>query len=212
MKKLLVISMVAVFMVVTVGAQESKNGNGGDAQFGLKAGFNHSNIYDSKTQDLNADSKFGFAGGVFLGIPLVKYIGIQPELLFSQKGFKGSGKILSQPYNFTRTTNYIDVPLFIAIKPTSFVTILAGPQFSYLLSQKDDFVSTLYSSSQEQEFKNDNLRRNSLCFVGGLDFNFKTLILGTRVGWDIQNNNGDGTSSTPRYKNAWLQATLGIAL
>ena len=27
---------------------------------------------------------------------------------------------------------------------------------------------------------------------------------------DIQNNNGDGTSTTPRYKNVWFQGTLGF--
>lgn len=207
MKKYLVVSLATVFMAVSVFAQEGKSGN---VQFGVKAGFNRSNMYDSKTQDFSSDPKFGFSGGAFLAVPLVKYLGIQPEILFSQKGFKGSGVILGQPYNFTRTTNYIDVPLYIAVKPISFVTILAGPQFSYLLSQNDNFSTTAYSSNQEKEFKNDNLRRNTLCFVGGLDFNFKSVILGTRVGWDVQNNNGDGTSNTPRYKNAWFQLTLGI--
>ena len=28
----------------------------------------------------------------------------------------------------------------------------------------------------------------------------------------IQNNNGDGTSATPRYKNVWYQATIGLRL
>lgn len=212
MKKFLVVSMVTIFMANMVHAQESKSDKKEDMQFGLKAGFNHSNVYDTKTQDFSADPKFGFVGGGFLAIPLVKYIGIQPELLFSQKGFKGSGILQGNRYNFTRTTNYIDLPIFIAIKPVPMVTILAGPQFSYLLSQNDVFESTLYSASQQREFENDNLRKNVLCFVGGLDFNFKTVILGTRVGWDVQNNNGDGTSSTPRYKNAWLQVTLGIGL
>ena len=212
MKKFLVVSMVTIFIANMVHAQESKSDKREDVQFGLKVGFNHSNVYDTKTQDFSADAKFGFVGGGFLAIPLVKYVGIQPELLFSQKGFKGSGILQGNRYNFTRTTNYIDLPIFIAIKPLPMITILAGPQFSYLLSQNDVFESSLYSASQQKEFENDNLRKNVLCFVGGLDFNFKTVILGTRVGWDVQNNNGDGTSSTPRYKNAWLQVTLGIGL
>jgi hypothetical protein len=30
-----------------------------------------------------------------------------------------------------------------------------------------------------------------------------------RGSWDLKNNNGDGTSTTPRYKNVWYQATVG---
>ena len=212
MKKLLVVSMVTFFMVNMVGAQESRSDNRSGVHFGLKAGINHSDMYDSKTQDFSADAKFGFAGGAFLTLPLGSFIGIQPEVLYSQKGFKGSGIILGQSYNFTRTTNYIDVPIFLAIKPISVVTVLVGPQFSFLLSQKDNFTTTAYSSNQEKEFNNDNLRKNMLCFVGGLDFNVHPVIIGARVGWDFQNNNGDGTSSTPRYKNSWLQLTLGVRL
>ncbi len=212
MKKFLVVSMVTLFMVNMVGAQESRSDNRSGVHFGLKAGINHSNMYDSKTQDFSADAKFGFAGGAFLTLPLGSFIGIQPEVLYSQKGFKGSGIILGQSYNFTRTTNYIDVPIFLAIKPISVVTVLVGPQFSFLLSQKDNFTTTAYSSNQEKEFNNDNLRKNMLCFVGGLDFNVHPVIIGARVGWDFQNNNGDGTSSTPRYKNSWLQLTLGVRL
>ncbi len=37
-----------------------------------------------------------------------------------------------------------------------------------------------------------------LCFIGGIDINFEYVVIGARIGWDIQNNNGDRTSSTPR--------------
>ena len=213
MKKLLVIIFTTILIVNIVGAQESKSGYAGGLHFGLKAGLNRSNVYDSKTQDFRNDPKMGFVGGVFASIPLSEFIGIQPEILYSQKGFKGSGITLGQAYNVTRTTNYIDVPIFLAIKPISFITILAGPQFSYLTSQKDDFDNTLFSSSQEQQFQNSNLRRNMLCFVGGLDFNLMSAaVISTRMGWDFQRNNGDGTSSVPNYKNVWLQLTLGFRL
>jgi hypothetical protein len=49
-----------------------------------------------------------------------------------------------------------------------------------------------------------------LGFIGGVDVNVGKVIIGARAGWDIQNNNGDGTSTNPRYKNAWTQATIGF--
>lgn len=177
---------------------------------GLKAGGNYSNVYDSEGEEFDADGKFGFAGGVFVSIPIGRYIGIQPELLFSQKGFKASGQVLGASYEMTRTTNYLDVPLFLAIKPAPFITLLAGPQFSYLLKQKNEFTSGALTINQEEEFENEDINKNTLCFVGGVDFNFESLVVGARAGWDVKNNNGDDASTTPRYKNVWMQATVGF--
>jgi len=96
--------------------------------------------------------------------------------------------------------------LLLALKPSGYFTILAGPQYSFLLKQKDVFANV----AQEQEFDNDNIRKNILCFLGGFDININHIVFGARAGWDIQNNNGDGTSTNPRYKNVWYQGTLGI--
>ncbi len=177
--------------------------------FGLKVGANYSNVYDSKGQDFQADPKLGFAGGAFLAIPIGKYLGVQPEVLLSQKGFAATGSLFGSTYKFTRTTTYIDAPLLFAFKPSEFITLLAGPQYSYLLNQKDVWTSSTTSFLQETEFKNENLRKNTLCFTGGIDLTLKHIVLGARAGWDLQNNNGDGSSTTPRYKNAWYQATVG---
>ena len=57
--------------------------------------------------------------------------------IFSQKGFKSTGTFLGTDYETTRTTDYIDIPLFLAVKPVEYVTLLFGPQYSYLLKQKD---------------------------------------------------------------------------
>lgn len=204
MKKLILLMVVLTVMINNSNAQNT------GASFGLKAGANLSNQYDSKGGNFTSTSKLGFAGGVFLALPLGRFIGIQPEMLFSQKGFIAKGSVLGSPYDLTRTTNYIDVPLMLAIKPVGFVTIVLGPQYSYLLSQKDKFTNNVFTSEQNQEFSNDNIRKNILGFTGGVDINIKNAVLGLRAGRDFQNNNGDGTSSTPRYKNAWIQATLGV--
>jgi hypothetical protein len=180
-----------------------------DVAFGLKIGTNYSNVYDSKGEDFDADGKFGLAAGAFLSIPFGQYFGIQPEVLFSQKGFKATGTILGSTYDMVRTTNYIDVPLLVAVKPVHSITLLAGPQFSFLMKQKDKFTSPTSNYAQEEEFDNDNLRKNTLCFTGGADINVEHTVLSLRAGWDLSNNNGNGTSSTPRYKNVWAQATIG---
>ncbi len=202
--------MAAVALIAFNGnAQGSSNDLRNQITFGIKAGANYSNVYDSQNQDFYADPKFGFAGGIFVGIPLGSFLGIQPELLYSQKGFKATGTLLGGPYSLTRTTNYLDVPILLALKPIGLITILVGPQYSYLLSQKDVYDNSIMTVEQVQTFKNDNIRKNTFGILGGVDINLSNLVIGARVGWDITNNNGDGTSTTPRYKNVYYQATLG---
>ena len=180
-----------------------------DVNFGLKIGANYSNVYSVDAESFNTDPKFGLAAGMFLSIPLGEAIQIQPEILFSQKGYQASGSLLGQSYIITRTSNYIDVPLLIGIKAFKGFTILAGPQYSFLISQKNKFENSATSIAQETLFDNEDLRKNTLCFTGGFDLNFDQLIVGTRVGWDLYKNNKDGTSNTPRYKNVWYQLCLG---
>ncbi|MFZ1290564.1 MAG: hypothetical protein WAR79_10765, partial [Melioribacteraceae bacterium] len=71
------------------------------------------------------------------------------------------------------------------------------------------FENAFATFEQEQEFENENIRKNTFSLLGGIDFNLENYVIGTRVGWDLYNNNGDGSSTTPRYKNVWGQITLG---
>lgn len=208
MKKLLLSISAAFLLMGTINAQDSDFGE--RLTFGAKVGANYSNVYDSQGEQFNADGKIGLAFGGFVAIPIGKYIGFHPEVLFSQKGFKASGSVLGMPYSITRTTNYLDIPLLFAFKPSSFLTIVAGPQYSYLLKEKTEFTSSIVNTAQETEFDNDNVRKNTLCVTLGADVNVQNIVIGVRAGWDVQNNKGDGSSTTPRYKNMWYQGTIGF--
>jgi hypothetical protein len=204
-----ILSMVAlVIMANTLTAQSSSS----QIHIGVKAGLNYSNIYDSQGEKYTADGKVGFAAGGFVSIPLGGLLGIQPEILFSQKGFQATSSILGSNVTLTRTTNYIDVPIFLSIKPSEMLTILVGPQYSYLIKQNDVFTNPIVNVNVNQDFSADNIRKNTLCLVGGVDINLNNIVLGARVGLDMYNNNGDGTTTTPRYKNVWAQATIGFRL
>lgn len=209
-----VIMVITMITLSATGAlaqtvERTETDNRFEISIGIKGGLNLSNVYDSEGDDFVANSKVGFVLGGFVSIPLGQYFGLQPEVLFSQKGFKSSGTFLGSSYKMTRTSNYIDVPLLIAFKPVESVSILFGPQFSYLSKQTDDFQGGTISATQEEEFSNANLRKNTFGLTGGIDFNADRVVIGVRAGWDVKNNNGDGTSDTPRYKNMWYQATLG---
>ena len=183
-----------------------------ELSFGFKACINYSTVFDMKTDNSNISGKTGFAGGAFLSIPLGKYVGIQPEVVLSQRGFKSSGNYKLKEYDLKRTSNYIDLPLMVFFKPLETVTILLGPQFSYLMSQTDVVTNTSMSLQQEQQFKSESYRRTVFCLTGGLDFNFNNIVFGLRLGSDLRHNKEDYLSGTPKYKNMWVQTSVGFRI
>ncbi|PKL85870.1 MAG: PorT family protein [Ignavibacteriae bacterium HGW-Ignavibacteriae-1] len=210
MKKFIMILIMATLATTFINLAQSKAEEHREIlHVGLKIGVNYSNVWDSEGEDFVANSAFGLVFGGFVSIPIWKYVGFQPGLLFSQKGFEGSGKILGGDYRLTRTTNYIAIPLLATLRPIKEITIVAGPQYSYLVKQTDVFENALTTVEQEQEFENDNIRNNTLSFLIGLDVNMDQLVFGTRLGWDLHQNHGDGNSHTPRYRNSWVQFTVG---
>jgi hypothetical protein len=204
MKKSMYVMVILAFLAFQSNAQDHNR-----FQLGLKAGANYANVYDTEGEDFKADATLGLAAGVFATVPVLNSVSIQPELLFSQKGFKATGQLLGSSYSLERTSSYLDIPILVAFKPIRAFTLLAGPQYSYLLKQKDVFENGANTIEQEQEFMNDDYRKYNLAFVGGADVAVKHLVIGARAGWDLIKNNGNGDATTPRYKNAWLQATVG---
>ena len=206
------ISIILFLLVASTSVRAQMDDNRELLSFGLKAGLNLSNVWDTKGQDFVADPKYGLAGGAFVSLPLGKYLGVQPEVLISQKGFKGSGSLLGFGYSYTRTTTFIDVPLLVQFKPIQYFTLLAGPQFSYLLKEKNVYTFGSNSTEQEQAFTNEDPRNNIMGFVVGADINIDMLVISARASWDFQTNNKNSVSTTPRYKNQLLQLTVGFRI
>lgn len=213
MKKILrSVALLFAMAVTTTGfAQDGTSTTSTDTRenfkFGVKAGINLSNVYDEEGEDFVADGKVGFAGGVFVAIPLGAYVGIQPELLYSQKGFKFETDGLLGENKFTRTTSHLDIPVHLQIKPIEELSILVGPQFSYLLSTKNEFNG--YSAEEEREINDENYKKGVLGLSAGVDFNIDQFVLSARAAWDLSKTDEDGDESSLRYKNQVIQFTVG---
>lgn len=208
MKKTIFLLLITVCTSASINAQKDES----SIVLGAKAGMNISNVYDSEGDEFDASPKMGIAAGVFMQVPIGTFLGIQPEVMFSQKGYKSTGSVLGFDYTMTRTSNYLDIPVFLAIKPSEYVSLLFGPQYSYLFKQTNELVTPISNTVVEQEFDNENIRKNTFGLAMGLDFRYQVFVLSGRLGMDLFNNNGDGTSTTPRYKNVTGQITLGVAL
>lgn len=178
--------------------------------FGIKVGANLSRMYDSESNDFVADPKVGYAAGVFATIPITTFLGIQPEVLWSQRGFIVRGSTILGDYHLSRTHNYVDVPLLVAIKPLPMMTILVGPQYSYLFNTTDTYTSASGTFEDQTDFENDNLLKNTMAMTGGLDLALDPVVIGLRAGWDMRKHDGDGTTTSIRYKNMWYQLSVGF--
>ena len=97
--------------------------------FGVKGGVNVSYMNIDMRESL-----VSFHAGAFSRIPLSDQVILQPELLYSVKGAKFPGYFYYFDMNFT--FYYISMPVLVGWKATDHLLILAGPEFSYLASNK----------------------------------------------------------------------------
>lgn len=132
--------------------------------FGLKTGLNIANL-TGKDVDIVAEglkSKLGINGGVFVNLGISNVFSIQPELLYSQKGWKieieDKGDMFGNNYTIFYSGiykyNYIDIPVLVVLSiPVSenfTPKLFLGPSLGINLSAKGK-LSIKVDYSQELE-------------------------------------------------------------
>jgi hypothetical protein len=176
--------------------------------FGVRAGLSKSNIYAASSV-LSASPRNGFSGGVFMALPIGSLLGIQPELILIQKGFSGTGTMNGERYDIIRTTTHLDIPIQVQLKPFRWLTILAGPQYSYLLKQTDQVTYGTAQQPPATRFSDVDLNQNLFGTLVGFDINVRHLMFSWRSGWDLTASPRSNTAAVPGYRNRWTQLTLG---
>ena len=100
-------------------------------QFGVKAGANFATLSGSDVQ--GAKTLTGFNGGVFVKLPLVSALSLQPEVLYSGQGAKSTEGSTDVSLNF----GYINVPVLAKYTFPMGISVLTGPQIGFLMSAKE---------------------------------------------------------------------------
>ncbi|WP_276359184.1 porin family protein [Daejeonella sp. H1SJ63] len=201
MKKLIIAAVCILF----AGAANAQ-------KIGIKGGLNLSNIIKTGDNNFSTDFKPGLNAGLVLEIPIVKTFSFEPELMFSQKGYKTSGtSLLGGPNEYSVTTNFIEVPILAKFNASDRFSIVLGPQVSFLTSTTEKFTegSSSYQNTIREE--NDRLKKSLAGGVAGFGIVLsKQLDFHARYALDFQKNNEDGTSETPIYKNQVAQFGLAF--
>lgn len=175
-------------------------------RFGVKAGVNIANIIkDDGDNNFNTEGKTGFNAGVTADIPLSESVSFTPELLFAQKGYKQTGNL----GEFSRTTNFIDIPILASVRVAGPLDLVVGPQVSFLLSTKNKFESGS-TSIETYDNESDNFKKSLLGGVIGARYGLtENLDIHGRYALDFQKNNENGTTNTPEFKNQVWSFGLG---
>jgi hypothetical protein len=193
-------------------------------RFGLKAGANLSNLSGDVVNQSQYNNRFGFHGGIMLNFGLAHdLISIQPEVLYSQKGFKYADQqytVLNNTYRNTGSVryDYLDVPILLRLK-VSGVFFEVGPQYSYLMNISTDRTQTyngnVVGTAGSGTSNLDNVNRNEIGYVGGLGFqSSQGFLLGVRYNGAFTDFAKDGYSNNEfkNARNSAFQAYVGFLL
>lgn len=176
-------------------------------RFGVKAGVNIANIIkDDGNNNFNTEGKTGFNAGVTADIPLTDAVSFTPEVLFSQKGYKQTGNNIE----FSRTTNFIDIPILASVRLAGPLDLVVGPQVSFLMSTKNKLESGSTSVETSYDNESDNFKKSLLGGVIGARYSISENIdIHGRYALDFQKNNENGSATTPEFKNQVWSFGLG---
>lgn len=194
------------------------------ATFGIRGGANLSNLSGDLRDEEMFENKVSFHGGVTLNFPIVSdFVSIQPELLYSRKGFKSSGEeytnllLQKRRREGSVSYNYLDLPILANVNAGP-VYFEFGPQLSYLLNVNNE--TRLYDgngneiSSTSDSKSKDGLSDFEIGYAAGFGFSSKNGIsLGLRYNGALTDfvddkNYFDGDLSNARHSVFML--TLGI--
>lgn len=168
MKKIMLLAAIAVFSFSSLVAQ--------DIRFGVKGGVNFANLagdfgasgYDDDLRD--AKMKVGFHIGGLAEVKLSEKFALQPEVQFSNQGFKSSYEDFDEDRSVDYKVDlyYINVPIMAKFFPIENLAVEAGPQIGVLISAKNelnDAQNDLNSELGEDEVDTKDLYKT-------IDFGF----------------------------------------
>ncbi len=149
LKRFTAITMILGLFVMIGSAQAQLSINKG-----LRGGLNFANVSVDPDQDFELKSRTGLAVGGYLEVDPVGPLGVQADVLFSQKG----AKLSLGSEEATAKITYLEIPvvakLSIPLAPTMTYNVHAGPAFCFKLSEgfdPEDFAD------DEDSFKSSDL-------------------------------------------------------
>lgn len=138
-KTYLMVLLLGVLTISNAQQRFSRQSHGG-----IKGGYNLSAV--SFDGDGETAQRHGFHIGVYGESFINNNFSVQPELLFSQQGYK----IENSSGTFTQKLNYINLPLMFKAYPSHNFFLETGPQIGFAVTHKEEYDG-VFSGSEEFE-------------------------------------------------------------
>lgn len=157
--------------------------NSRNTGFGIKGGYNLTNIYGSGKGFFNPEYLNTYHGGVYGQFGFNSFSSVQVELLYSQKGYVTNFAAFGR-----RTTrlSYLELPLLYVGNITNNFSFHVGPQVSLLTNAK--------LSDQSIQLAAGGFNALDYGAVAGLEARFGPARLGVRYDLGLGNVYKDGVS------------------
>jgi len=164
-------------------------------ELGARIGLNTSAIYYNETETIT-NLKAGLAVGGFVKFRFSRWIGLQPEILYSQQGGQ------DVDFGLTYNLDYVIVPVLLKVYPLRRLNVQIGPQMDFLVSSRVNDIQA------DELFVSPNL---SLAF--GVEYEFdKGLLLTLRYTGNMTNIVDESLfqpEESPRWINALFLFSAG---
>jgi hypothetical protein len=194
-----------------------------DFSFGVKAGLNYTAVEGEDVPSAYG-YKFGGHAGLIANIGISEMVSVNPELVFSQKGYDGGGiertigggKFESDA---KQHLNYIDVPLLAQVKAGNLFFEI-GPTAHFLLNAKRTYTekskdaSGNVTSNRQTDRKNTAEYKNTdFGYAAGLGFRADNgLGIGLRYNGGLKSIRETNLSTKPKWHNSAFQLSLSYML
>jgi hypothetical protein len=148
MKTIYIAIALMIASTLSLNAQDRKN----KATAGIKGGYNVSSVSFDGTLESETERLHGFHLGIYVESYIGKYLAVQPEILYSQQGYK----MIDEDGTFTQKLDYLNVPLMLKLYPIKSFFLEAGPQVGFSISHKETYDSERLFGDTSRELEPNN--------------------------------------------------------
>ncbi|WP_266203337.1 porin family protein [Pontibacter kalidii] len=164
---------------------------------GIKGGVNFASVHGSdKDKFGSTNSHTSFHAGVFAQFGLSDFFSLQPELLYSRKGFERQDSVFRY--------DYLEVPVLAVFNISDNLSVHLGPQVGVMMSAKVE--------DKERDLEPYNTFDYGL--AAGLEGKLDRFRLGARYAHgfgDLRKQDDSGNSIDESIKNGVIQVYVGVS-
>ena len=182
----------------------------------MQVGFSSASVGGNDVKNLDAQSISTFNAGIFINFSYAGLIGVEPEILYSLKGYKAEMPYFGQTLTATAHISYIEIPVLFKLNvlPSSSIGVIkpnlfVGPEAAFKLRGKMK-VEITGLPTKEQDMQNTTAIDLGLIFGAGADLHFSSMTISLDLRYDLGMRTLDSEPNPQDIKNGVLSANAGI--